>query len=297
MRMMARYFSPFCLILFTLLLFDMSCFVTHADARSRSGGRSFSRSRTTRRPVQRRPSTTRPRSNTGSFGRGLAGGFLGGALGSMLFGSMFGGAGMGGSGVGLMQILIFGGLFYFIFKKMNSGTRRSDDDHSYSGQSSDFGDYDAPATGGSELDQGIAGIRQSEPDFDPVYFSEVAQDVFFKVQAGWMHRDISSYKHLLGDTLIREYEDHFATMKKDGHLNKLENVAVRKVEVVEAGIDGNEEFVVVHFEANLLDYTVDETSGDVVKGSMTDPVKFNEKWTWARTIGDSNWKLEGIEVL
>jgi predicted lipid-binding transport protein (Tim44 family) len=292
--MLARCFGPFCLIFFVFLLFDMSCLVSHADARSRRGGRSFSRSRTTRRPVQRRPATTGTRSGRSSFGRGLAGGFLGGALGSMLFGSMFGGAGMGGSGIGLLQILIFGGLFYFIFKKMNPGTRRPDEYQGY-GQSSGIDGYDAPA--GTDLDQGIAEIRRSEPDFDPVYFSEVAQDVFFKVQAGWMRRDLSTYKHLLGDTLIREYEDHFATMKRDGHLNKLENVAVRRAEVVEAGIDGNEEFVVVHFEANLLDYTIDEASGDLVKGSMTDPVKFNEKWTWARVIGDKNWKLEGIEVV
>ncbi len=284
---MARFFGPFCLIFFACLLFDMSCLVSSVDARSRSGGRSFSRSRTTTSPAQ----TTRPRTNTGSFGRGLAGGLIGGAIGSMLFGSMFGGAGMGGSGIGLLQILIFGGLFYFIFKKMNPGPRRSD----HYGQQAAAEQYDAPA--GTVLDQGIAEIRQSEPDFDPQYFSEVAQDVFFKVQAGWMRRDMSSYKHLLGDTLIREYEDQFATMTRDGHLNKLENVAVRTVDVVEAGLDGTDEFVVVNFEANLLDYTVDETSGDVVKGSMTEPVKFNENWTWARVVGDRNWKLEGIEVL
>lgn len=285
MRTMARFFGPFCLIFFTCLLFDISCLVSTVDARSRSGGRSFSR--TTTRPTQ----TTRPGTNTGSFGRGLAGGLIGGAIGSMLFGSMFGGAGMGGSGIGLLQILIFGGLFYFIFKKMNPGPARSEQYGQYAAGDS----YDAPA--GTVLDQGLAEIRQSEPDFDPAYFSEVAQDVFFKVQAGWMRRDISSYKHLLGDTLIREYEDLFATMTRDGHLNKLENVAVRTVDVVEAGIDGGDEFVVVNFEANLLDYTVDETSGDVVKGSMTEPVKFNENWTWARVIGDRNWKLEGIEVV
>lgn len=288
MQMLARQFGPFCLILFTFFLFDMSCLVNEADARSRGGGRSYSRSRTTSRPVQ----TTRPRSNTGSFGRGLMGGLVGGAIGSMLFGSMFGGAGMGGSGIGLIQILIFGGLFYFIYKKMNPGTRRPQSQYEQTSAG-----YDAPAASGSVLDQGIAEIRQSDPDFDAAYFSEIAQDVFFKVQAGWMRRDISSYKNLLGDTLIREYEDHFATMTRDGHLNKLENVSVRKAELVEAGIDGSEEFAVVHFEANLLDYTVDETSGDVVKGSMTDPVKFDEKWTWARAIGDSNWKLEGIEVV
>ena len=49
--------------------------------------------------------------------------------------------------------------------------------------------------------------------------------------------------------------------------------------------------------ANLLDYTIDERSNEIVSGSMTEPVKFAEKWTWARPVGTLNWKLEGVEVV
>ena len=49
--------------------------------------------------------------------------------------------------------------------------------------------------------------------------------------------------------------------------------------------------------ANLLDYTVDEATDALVSGSMTEPVKFAEKWTWARPVRTEGWKLEGIEVV
>ncbi|MCJ7601217.1 MAG: TIM44-like domain-containing protein [Desulfobulbaceae bacterium] len=64
-----------------------------------------------------------------------------------------------------------------------------------------------PSFGGAPLAEGINMIRRSEPDFDPDYFKEVAQDVFFQVQAGWMQRDISAYRHLLGKRLAQEYID------------------------------------------------------------------------------------------
>jgi predicted lipid-binding transport protein (Tim44 family) len=144
------------------------------------------------------------------------------------------------------------------------------------------------------MEEGLAQIRETDPGFDPAYFKEVASDVFFQVQAGWMRRDLDSYRHLLGDQLAGEYAGHFAEMESKGHINKLESIAVRSVEVVEAGSDGREDFVTVLFTASLLDYTVDDKTGAVVAGSDSVPVKFEEKWTWARPVRTQEWKLEGI---
>lgn len=140
-------------------------------------------------------------------------------------------------------------------------------------------------------------IRKTDPGFDTNYFVEVASDVFFKVQAGWMRRDIGSYRHLLGENLAADYDRQFEEMRQLGHLNKLESISIRKVEIVAAGQESKEDFVTVLFTANLLDYTVDEHSNALVEGSMTDPVKFAEEWSWARPVGTDGWKLEGIKVV
>jgi predicted lipid-binding transport protein (Tim44 family) len=149
----------------------------------------------------------------------------------------------------------------------------------------------------ADLDDGLAEIRRSDRNFDPKHFTEVASDVFFQVQAGWMRRDLDSYRHLLGTQLAGEYEQEFAEMRRLGHINKLESIAIRRVEITAAGSDGREDFVTVHFLANLLDYTVDEKTSEVVAGSMTTPVKFEEEWTWARPTGTQEWRLEGIKVV
>ena len=46
--------------------------------------------------------------------------------------------------------------------------------------------------------------------------------------------------------------------------------------------------------ANLLDYTTDERTGEVVSGSLTEPVKFQEYWTFTRPVWDNPWKLSAI---
>jgi len=302
--------APFFLMLIALTFLDAGITTDYADARSRSGGRSFSSSP----PAQRAPAMNQsaPAGQTtkkSGFASGLAGGLLGGALGSMLFGSMFG---MGGGGMGILPLIFLGVIGYFFYKRFIK-PRAAAPYQGYQPPTQAPGSFflgnqpggfaanvpppPPPGAQSGGVDDGLAMIRRTDPGFDDKYFLEVASDVFFKVQAGWMRRDIASYRHLLGDTLASEYERQFEEMRRIGHINKLESISIRKVEIVAAGKENNEDFVTVLFTANLLDYTVDEVSGALVEGSMTDPVKFAEEWTWARPVGTENWRLEGIKVV
>ncbi len=307
MLTVCRKLAPIFMLFIAFTFIEGGLNVNHADARSRMGGRSFRSV-----PIRRAPSRSmRParQQRSGSFGRGMAGGLLGGALGGMLFGSMFGG---GGSGMGILPMLLLGGVAYFLFKKFSrsgqnsyrEGGRRSgpqnisnifDGGFGNGGQSSSPPPPPPPDIGANLLDDGLEQIRQSDSGFDSDYFLEIASDIFFQVQAGWIRRDLSSYRHLLGEQLAGEYERHFTEMREKGQINKLESIAIRNVKIVQAGADGKEDFVTVLFSANLLDYTVDDKSGDLIEGSMTNPVKFEEEWTWARPVGTQDWKLEGIK--
>ncbi len=300
---LAKKISPFCLLLLALFVIDSTVATQFADARSRMGGRMFSRPAPKKAPVQqnmKKPNQS-TQQNKGGFGRGLAGGLLGGALGALLFGSLFGAA---GEGMGILPLLLLAGVGYFIFRRMTA--RPGAGHHSAGGASPGMftaGEHQTQETGHvheqfhqlSPVEQGIEEIKQTDPHFDKAYFVEVASDVFFQVQAGWMRRDLDSYKHLLGEQLAGEYAEHFARMREYGQINKLESIAIRKVEIVNAGSNGSEDFVTVLFTANLLDYTVDEKSGELIEGSMTTPVKFAEEWSWARPSGTENWRLEGIK--
>jgi predicted lipid-binding transport protein (Tim44 family) len=314
MRGFIKGLSPLLFLFIIFSLVEAGLLTNYADARSRFGGKSFKQSVPKQQQVAPNRMKQQDQKKSG-FGAGLAGGLLGGAIGGMLLGSMFG---MGGSGMGILPILLLGVAGYFIYRKFRAKPVTAPGSAAYQPPSGGDG-FLAGRTGNSvnnlppippiqgtpvqetpvqefTADSGLNQIHQSDSDFDRKYFMEVASDVFFKVQAGWMRRDISSFGHLLGDTLVNEYEHHFSEMKEKGEINKLENIAVRRAEIVDAGSDGQEDFVTVLFAANLLDYTVNDTAGELLRGSMTDPVKFAERWTWARPAGSQGWKLEGIEV-
>ena len=69
---------------------------------------------------------------------------------------------------------------------------------------------------------------------------------------------------------------------------------MRKVEISEAWQETGKDYVTVFFTANLLDYTVDDKTGQVVEGDKLNPVKFQEFWTFCRDVGGSRWQLSAI---
>lgn len=312
-----NFLTPICFCsLLLAFVFIFSVLAETADARSRSGGRSFSRSNSFSRSTNNtKPGTNRQTTSpssrwntrspgTSSFLKGLGGGLLGGFLGSMLFGrgGGMGTGGLGGSGLGFIEILLIGGLIFFLFKKFINPKRQRASNSAFM-QNQHVSDdnletynaehvTDAPA---DPLEAGLREIRTVDPRFDEELFKEGVQDIFFKVQAGWMRRDINAIEHLLGNQLTEEYRQHFDEMKQKGVLNRLENIAVRKVEIVDAGVQNGYAFVTVLFTANLLDYTVEEATGKVIEGDSNEPVKFEERWIFGTPVNKTDWRLEGIE--
>jgi predicted lipid-binding transport protein (Tim44 family) len=236
---------------------------------------------------------------------GLAGLALGGLLGSMLFGGGMGG-GLGG-GIGFMEILLIAGGAFLLFRMMRNRRAAPEPAPAY-GQGAGGGQwqsqpqpqaqmYEAQAvvTGPSDLDRGVANIRGMDAGFDPVRFSDTASDVFFKVQAAWMNREMSQASAGITPEMADILQKDCDRLRGQGRINRLDNIAVRSVTVTEAWQESGQDYLTVHFLASLLDYTVDERSGQVVEGNRTEPVKFEEFWTFMRPVGPNAWRLSAIQ--
>lgn len=237
------------------------------------------------------------------FWQGVAGGLAGGFLGSMLFGghSYAGGmGGFGGSGIGFFDILIIGALIYFGMRffrrrRLEQGAYFEDRAGSYS----DYGNtyYGSPQPAAlpvDEVERGLEEIRRFDPAFNIENFKETVEDLFFRIQAGWMNRSLEGIENVLTPGMADYFEGEFARLKKQGKINRLENIAVRKVEPAEVWQETGKDYITVLFTANLLDYTVDDVNGSILEGDRLNPVKFQEFWTFCRDVGGRQWRLTGI---
>ena len=255
-----------------------------------------------------RPATPSPAAPLSSFWRSFAGGMLGGFAGGLLFHSLFGGGmgGFGGGGVGLLDILLLVGIGYLLYRYLKKrgeeapatvGAYQSSTVGAPAYQASYPPAYDQPQAPAWErdLEQGLANIRQFDPSFDEARFQDAAMDLFFKVQGAWANRDMSTVRELLTDEMFRILQDDLEQMKAEKKINRLENIAVRHVDLTEAWQEAGADFLTARIYANLLDYQVDEITGQVLEGSKTDPVKFEEYWTFTRPVGNNPWRLSAIQ--
>jgi predicted lipid-binding transport protein (Tim44 family) len=248
-----------------------------------------------------------PAPAAGGFWRSLAGGIAGGFLGAMLFRGLAGAGGLGGGlggGIGLFEILLLAGAAYFIYwiiKRGRQAEAAPAGAYHREAATADAEPAYLPAAGpavaegsGEDLARGLGYIRQMDPGFDEARFKDQAMDAFFRVQGAWMNRDLAPVRALLTEEIALEFQKELDEQKRQGQINRLENIAVRSVDLTEAWQERGQDYASVRFYANLLDYTVDERTGQVASGSRTDPVKFEEYWTFTRPVGPHPWKLSAI---
>lgn len=232
----------------------------------------------------------------------MAGGLAGGLLGGMLFRSLGFGGGFGG-GFGMFDLLLLVGIGYLIFWIVRRS--RMVEEAPATGYYSQMPAPSYGSTGAStarfertsssqDLEQGLAHIRQMDPRFDEAAFREWCSDSFFRLQAAWMHRDLEKLRPLLTEEMQEVFRKQIEDLRSKRQINKLENIAVRSIEVTEAWQEHGLDYITVRYLANLLDYTVEEASGKIVTGSDSEPVKFEEFWTWVRPVGPNPWRLAAI---
>jgi predicted lipid-binding transport protein (Tim44 family) len=276
---------------------------SYSAPRTQSPGTSqFQSSRPTPSPstgVMNSPSTGSP------FLRGLAGGIAGGFLGSLLFGGMGraagSGWGSGGSGIGFLEIILIVVVIFFVFRFIRNRKKNAFNLNRFNEYSpppyQQPETYSAAAQGpDQDVETGIAHIQSMDQNFDPLAFKDWVQDLFFKIQAAWENQDLKPVNPFLTGQMKEIFAKDLDDQKAANRVNRLENIAVRSVDITEVWQEEGNDFVTVLFYANLLDYTSDKTTGAVLSGSKTEPVKFREFWTFMRPVGGrGTWQLSAIQ--
>ncbi len=193
-------------------------------------------------------------------------------------------------GIGLFDIIILLLVLHFAWKFFKRGradfAQPANDSQQY---------FEAEGPGrveearNMEVDEGLRKFREIDPGFSEDGLKEKFQDIFFRVQAAWMNRNLDGIYQLLAPEMVAYFGEEIKKMKDLGQINRLENIAVRKVEITEIWQEEGRDYVTVLITANLLDYTEDEHNGQIVAGDRMNPVKFQEFWSFCRDFSSLDW--------
>ena len=294
---MLRKTSYLALGLFTLALIYL--LTDAAEARRMGGGRSFGSSPSYQRSAPSPQRSTNPSSQPskqgqttaaapaspfGGFG-GMLGGFLmGGLLGSLIFGGTHGFA-----GPGLLDILIVGGLLFFVFRFLRA-RRMATESAGPSGFGSTAFQDAQPQEG-----WGTPGYGQSpqpipsslEPasfpaGFDQREFLKGAKAVYTRLQEAWDRRDLNDIREFTSPEVFQEIRSQ---AEEDPNPGRTEIVLVN-ANLMEVKSDGGQTVASVLYDV-LMRESPEETMAKQVR----------EIWHFREKAPGSPWTLEGIQQM
>lgn len=129
---------------------------------------------------------------------------------------------------------------------------------------------------------GLAALKQKDPSFDEQNFKDKANTAFFKIQLAWEKKDMDIARPFITDAILQRYTVQLQQLKEKHLTNKMENMAVGAMTIADISSDDRFDKITVKIDASAADYTIDDSTGKIVKGSQT-PSHFDEYWTFIRS--------------
>ncbi|GBD43645.1 hypothetical protein HRbin40_01123 [bacterium HR40] len=147
------------------------------------------------------------------------------------------------------------------------------------------------------LKAGLTEIRLQDPHFDLDHFFEGAKAAFEMILTAFARGDRDTLRMLLApevyDSFARAIDERLAR----GHELTVEVVAIRRAEVVEAGMRGRRARITVRFLSEQITATRD-AEGHLVDGNPSKIQEVEDIWTFERDVrsSDPNWQLVETRV-
>ena len=138
-------------------------------------------------------------------------------------------------------------------------------------------------------------LEQSDASWDLGAIRRRVEKMYFKVQEAWMQRDQSIAREFMGDRLYEKHKMQTDLMRSEHRKNVLEEINLTQTKVVNVShyVDDSKDCLWVYVEGAMIDYIVNDQTGERISGDSSRPEGFAELWKLVR--GKTGWVLDEIE--
>lgn len=145
---------------------------------------------------------------------------------------------------------------------------------------------------GPLAEEGLATIAKADKSFDVSEFVRGAQDAFVIIVEAFADKDKETLENLLTPPLYKAFAAVIDDREENGETASVEIHAVRKVDVLEAGVDKRQAFVTLRFVADETSLLRDKDD-KLLFGNPERVTETRDIWTFVRDIRsrDPRWLL------
>lgn len=202
-------------------------------------------------------------------------------------GSSGGGSSSGGGFGGLGSFIYLGGtpgLIIFIIiivaVKLYSQNKGGNNNRGYRGNGTPY-QSSSPVNETSTIEK----IKEQDPNFSAEKFRGFVGELYITLQEAWEARDWKAVRPFESNALFNMHNRQLQEHIDKGWTNHLDRQDVRKVELTNYHIDGDQEVLTVRLHAFCVDYTTDDNTGKVIDGDQNRLQERYYRFEFIRSVG------------
>ena len=142
--------------------------------------------------------------------------------------------------------------------------------------------------------QPMSAYQNLDAGFDESVFREHLSNVYIQMQSCWQDKNIESIKPYMTDAFYYQCERQLEQLKNRGWTNYIERIAVLEVQprgyYQESGMD----HIVVKMRTRIVDYTLDDKTGNLVSGDKKREKFMTYEWDVCRKSGVVTNQTDGL---
>lgn len=127
--------------------------------------------------------------------------------------------------------------------------------------------------------------KQLDENFDLVAFTQEISDMYVKFQNSWQAKDMTNLREHLTDPMYARCEQQLDNYKRNSQTNMIDDIVVENVIVIGWRQEGDLDVMVVELQTQITDYVVNDSTGEVVRGSKDARKRMCYEWSLVRKTG------------
>lgn len=121
------------------------------------------------------------------------------------------------------------------------------------------------------------------------------EEVFFKVRIAWMERNQDIAQEYMSEKIYEKHKMQTDLMLKQNKKNILENINLTEIDILQVAdyVGDEKDKIWVRIQGSMIDYIINEKSGEILSGDKNTPEEFEELWKFVKS--PNGWISDEID--
>ena len=128
-------------------------------------------------------------------------------------------------------------------------------------------------------------IKTHDKNFSAFDFITFAKTVYIDIQTAWCKRDLTPVRPVMHENLYNTTAKQVQSKIDQGVVYHYESIAINTAYLTSYAKDAQFEYLTCYLNARMIDYQVDEHTGNVIRGDKTTRWDMRYKMKFVRSVG------------